>query len=197
MTIFIFDTETTGFPPKDPYGSSSWDSCRLVQIGWEVYGGSQGSSQGGSQGSSLINRESYIIRPDDFVIPEKVSLIHGIYQEDALKKGVPLSHVIERLKEILPTVNKIVAHNVVFDNKIIASELYRAKETELYKLWRNIEKCCTMLMGTQKGEKWPKLAELYERLFNKKPEGILHTADADTRICAEIYFRLISDVTLQ
>ena len=181
MNSFIFDTETTGFPPKQPYGSPEWDKCRLVQIGWEIWN---------EQTKQLLNRESYIIRPDDFVIPEKVSEIHGIYQKDALEKGLPIQDVFNRLRDIFPTIDKIVAHNVAFDDKIIASELFRAKEKEMYKKWRNTEKKCTMLMGTKKNEKWPKLSELYERLFDKKPEGILHTADADTRICAEIYFRL-------
>jgi DNA polymerase III epsilon subunit-like protein len=183
--ILIFDTETTGFPPKNTnYDSPSWDSCRLVQIAWELWHLSECGIK------SLIKSECYTIKPDGFTIPEKVSIIHGIYQENAINNGVPLKLVIDRLKEILPTINLIVSHNIDFDNKVVVSELYRAKEFDIYKKWRQIDKKCTMLMGTKKGEKWPKLSELYHRLFDRDPETKLHSADGDTFLCSQIYFKL-------
>jgi hypothetical protein len=36
-----------------------------------------------------------------------------------------------------------------------------------------------------------KLDILYDMCFKKKPDGTLHTADVDTRLCAELYFYLI------
>lgn len=184
--ILFIDTETTGLPPKKytSYNDPDWEHCHLVQIAWELRD---------PDTEELINSECFTIKPNNFIIPLESTNIHGISHEYALQNGVELSEVWIKLKELLPIVEIIVAHNIYFDNKIILSELFRNEEYELFKLWREKQRKCTMIMGTPPGQRWLKLAALYEKLFGEKPDGQLHTADADVAICSKIYFKLINN----
>lgn len=185
MSLLLFiDTETTGLPPRNwnSYDDDVWDSCRLVQIAWELWDPIL---------FKLIDSQCHIIKPNNFTIPIESTNIHGITHEDAIQNGVHITHIWNLLNQYINSVNTIVAHNINFDNKIVISELYRSKNFDLLNLWKSKQKKCTMLMGTEKGKKWPKLADLYEKLFNEKPECRLHSADADVALCSKIYFQLI------
>lgn len=185
--IFVFDTETTGLCPRGIAPTMKniyrWNGCRLVQIAWELYD---------TNGSSVpVASKEFLIRPDDFVIPETASRIHGITMEEAFKKGVPLNEVIYELQQIMPAVTTFVAHNIDFDMSVLTAELLRGNCEYLVKEMQNKQQICTMKRGTKKGQKWPKLVELYRELFNESPEekyGALHRADVDVRCCADIYF---------
>ena len=178
----VIDTETTGLPPRyaPPHMLEAWETCRIVQIAWEVY----------DENGNHINSECYIIRPNGFVIPVESSQIHGIQHEHAEKHGSSLMHVLERLMHLLPSIARIVAHNMNFDDNVVQSEVYRLGcpfSKELLNEWNSKEKICTMKAGTAPGKKWPKLAELYAKCFGAPPSGTMHRADEDVRACADIY----------
>jgi DNA polymerase III epsilon subunit-like protein len=159
-----------------------WNQCRLVQIAWELY---SPDSQ-----TPLASKE-FMIQPTDFTIPEAASKIHGISMEEAQTKGVPLHEVIFELREIMGNVSTLVAHNIDFDMSVVTAELMRANCEDLAKAMMQKQQICTMKRGTKKGQKWPKLGELYRELFGASPEakyGDLHRADVDVRCCADIYF---------
>ena len=200
--VLVLDTETTGLPRGrrvTPDTFTKWDTARLVQIAWEFY----------NPAKECIKQESYIVTPDGFDIPEFVTKIHGISTERAHNEGIPLIDVLKKLHILLSYNPVIVAHNMQFDSDIILAEMYRydnkltnsiiTREMATYKiqiedmieLWDKCDKQCTMLMGTIPGEKWPKLAVLYEDCFGKAPEGEMHRADNDVRACADIYFHLL------
>ena len=184
--ILFIDTETTGLPPKiwNSYNDPQWDSCKMIQIAWELWNPID---------NTMISAECFTIKPNFIISPESTA-IHGITQDCANETGVKLFKIWRKLEEILPNVATIVAHNIGFDNKIILSELFRSREYELFNQWRNINKKCTMIMGTEPGKKWPKLAELYEKLFEEKPNCRLHSADADVYLCSKIYFKLLNKI---
>jgi len=183
--ILVLDTETTGLPPRSiTYRvTKAWKNCRLVQIAWKIYDAS---------GSPIEPTECYIVKPDDFTIPEVAANIHGITTECAEKEGIDIQIVLTKFEEALKTVDLLVAHNMAFDKSIILSELYRYKMKDAVKQMEEISTECTMLMATKPYEKWPKLTELYAKCFGETP-AISHRADADMEQCGRIYFHLIAN----
>lgn len=182
--ILFFDTETTG-TPKDWEASyvntNNWP--RLVQLAWELY----------DESGKLIESNSVIIKPDNFVIPNVASNVHGITTEIAYLQGEDLELVLEDFKNKLCKSDLLVAHNMSFDEKILGAEFYRLHNINpLLK----IEKLCTMRSSTNickikgtYGYKWPKLKELYNFLFKKDFENA-HDAKHDIRATAKCYFEL-------
>ena len=184
MYLF-FDTETTGLPknyqaPLDDF--SNWP--RIVQIAWSLY-----DADGYHWESS-----SYIIKPEGFIISEEVAKIHRITQERALREGVDLGLALEHFLRDVASVDYLVAHNIDFDEKIIGSELLRAK---LANPFVTANKICTMktsaaycrIPNGRGGYKWPNLTELYSNLFKTGfPEA--HDALVDVKACADCFFEL-------
>jgi len=193
--ILVIDTETTGLPSSrssPPSQYKYWDSARLVQIAWELF----------NPEHVCIQQEAHIVIPNGFTIPDIVVNIHGINTERALQEGLPLEDIYKKIDTLLEYNPIIVAHNIAFDNDIILAELYRTIDTSpstnhyitnIIMQWVKCEKHCTMKMGTLQGQRWPKLAALYERCFNHVPEGDMHRADNDVRACAKIYFHLMKN----
>lgn len=184
--IMVIDTETTGLAPRISPRIDNihlWDSCRIVQIAWSIYD---------SVSTKLLSSACYIVNPENaFAIPDSAANIHGITTHIARSQGTPINKIIDHLARDIETVSTIVAHNIQFDDNVILSELYRVGVADVIASWKSKTRKCTMLMGTEPKGRWPKLSALYMRLFNKEPEGELHRADTDVRICAECYFRLI------
>ncbi|MFA5155066.1 MAG: 3'-5' exonuclease [Patescibacteria group bacterium] len=184
MYLF-FDTETTGLPrnyqaPLDDF--LNWP--RIVQIAWSLY------DADGNHWES----QSYIIRPDGFVIPPEATKIHRISQERALAEGVALRSALEHFLADAGSAAHLVAHNIDFDEKIVGAELLREN---LANPLPSADKICTMKSSAQycrisngRGSyKWPNLTELYNCLFAK---GFAEAHDAiyDVKACADCFFEL-------
>lgn len=184
MYLF-FDTETTGLPknyqaPLDDF--LNWP--RLVQIAWSLY-----DAVGNHWESN-----NYIIKPDGFIIPEAATKIHRISQAKALSEGVAVDGALQHFLTDANSAGHLVAHNIDFDEKIIGSELLRARLTNPFP---TAAKICTMKSTVQvcrisngRGAyKWPNLTELYRYLFNTEfPEA--HDALVDVQACAKCFFEL-------
>jgi len=181
----VFDTETTGLPknyqaPLDDF--SNWP--RIVQIAWSLYDAE------GNHWESY----NYIIKPDGFIISDEVAKIHRITQARALAEGVDLRQALDHFISDVEKAEYLVGHNIDFDDKIVGSELMRAKlNNPLVKA----NKLCTMKTSVQVckisnnrgGYKWPNLTELYNCLFKTGfPEA--HDAVFDVKACAECFFEL-------
>ena len=184
--LFFFDTETTGLPRdwKAPLRDLD-NGPRMVQLAWLL------CDEAGNELASA-NR---IIRPEGFVIPADAARVHGITTERALAEGIPLA---DALDEVLPPLQKAVcavAHNVSFDEKILAAEFLRlGRPHPLLKVTTR----CTMKEATDfckipgmYGYKYPNLTELHRRLFKKSFDDA-HDALADVRACKAAYFELRS-----
>ena len=184
MYLF-FDTETTCLPknyqaPLDDFSNLP----RIVQIAWSLY-----DFHGNHWESN-----SYIIKPDGFVIPDEVAKIHRITQARALQEGVDLKKALEHFIRDANLATYLVAHNFDFDESIIGSELLRTKLNSPFPL---ANKICTMkktadvcqIPNGRGGYKWPNLTELYQHLFQTSfPEA--HDALVDVGACAKSFFEL-------
>ncbi len=184
--FLVIDTETTGLPcsfkcKADVDNFSNWDTCRMVQIAWRVYNDSY---------ETLAVRERLIV-PNGFTIPDDATAIHGISTAFATDNGKQISDVLfELINDVKHFgVDTAIAHNMRFDDNVVASEMYRIGEAELVKVWKSLRKYCTMLNNAYRfGGTWPKLAALYQKVVGTiDPSTKLHSADDDCRLCAEIY----------
>ena len=156
----FFDTETTGIP-KDynapTSNSSNWP--RLVQLSWITT----------DENCNVLSQNDFIIYPDGFIIPSDASKLHGITTAIAKEKGKPLKEVMDKFIEDFKAAKVIVGHNIAFDKKIVGAELIRLGQKDIM---NNKQSFCTMEAGTDYckirgyyGYKWPKLQELYKKLF--------------------------------
>jgi DNA polymerase III subunit epsilon len=183
MYLF-FDTETTGLPRnwKAPVTEvNNWP--RMVQLAYLYYDASGRKIMGGD----------YIIRPEGFIIPRDASRIHGISQERALDEGVSLSTVLTDFRSLIDEAEVLVAHNMSFDEKIAGAEFIRAGMKNPIPPKRKI---CTMESTTSfcalpgpYGYKWPKLSELYYKLFRTGFEEA-HNAAFDINATARCFWEL-------
>ena len=91
MYLF-FDTETTGLPRnyKAPVSDlNNWP--RMIQIAWIL------CDQNGSQ----IESDDFIIKPENFKIPDAASKVHGISNEKAINEGEELEIVLVKFNNLV------------------------------------------------------------------------------------------------
>ena len=203
MIIAIFDTETTGLPKFKEINMKELDSWPyIVQFSY-----------------ILFNTETYeIIKIVDSVvklenpteITEENSKIHGITNEISRTKGTNIDIILKKFFKNIQNVDLIVAHNMSFDLNMIKVELLRLfkknEENDTYsKLLSDLENYkkyyCTMQESidlcniTVQNKfntsyvKFPKLVELYEKLFNKTPKN-LHNSLNDVLVTLKCFMKL-------
>ena len=175
----LFDVETNGLPVKRYSSLKNYDNWpRVVQIAWGIY----------EENGKLLKIKDYIIKPNNFTITKESEKIHRISHEYAFKNGSDIKTVLSEFICDLSSVEYIIAHNLDFDYKVISCEINRLN---LKSNINNLKKICTMQcstdfckLGEQKNNKykWPKLSELYYKIFNEIPEGV-HNALVDIEIC--------------
>lgn len=186
----FFDTETSGLPPKGMYDASPKRSDiwpRLVQIAWLVT----------NKDGMILKRRVEIIYPADFSIPPEATKIHGITTERARREGKFIHEVLDDFEKDLASAKQIVCHNVMFDQHVLGAEMYRLKMD--YEALMNKSSICTMLSSTNfcaipnlngyDDYKWPKLSELYNKLFNRDFDDA-HDALADITATKDCFFEL-------
>lgn len=194
IKLFI-DTETTGLPLNDnlPYTDlKNWPY--LVQVALIIEDDNYG----------ILAKRNIILKPDGYTIPESATKIHGISNEIAVKNGEDRDKVISFLDLALYKSDIIIGHNVSFDLDVIKSEIIRIKgiENALFKkkkhividtmkMGRNICKIPNLSFHTRLSlpNKYPKLDELYYKLFNKHFNN-QHDAMADVQAAYDCYYEL-------
>jgi DNA polymerase III subunit alpha len=194
QTIIVFDTETTGLPPRPSrfkkYHNPKteymfYDSSRVVELAYIVY-----MYDDVTHTHTVVHSHASLVSPnDEFVIMNEA--IHGITQEMAVNYGRPIKNVLCDFLEALSNVDIIVAHNIEFDMNIILAEFYRAKLDPIKLL--PIQQVCTirLAMDVLKLDKYPKLIDLYNKLHPRLDScSQTHRALDDTEKCAESYFAL-------
>lgn len=184
MYLF-FDTETTGLPRnwKAPVTDlGNWP--RLVQLAYVFFD---------AEWNELSSVNS-IIKPAGFTIPAEASRIHGISTERAEKEGKDLKTVLRGFQDAVGRADYLIAHNISFDEKIVGAEFLRNQMPDSLPAKKKI---CTMQSTTDfcglpgpYGFKWPKLAELYSKLFQAGFEGE-HDAAADVKATIRCFRELV------
>lgn len=184
-SIFLFfDTETTGLPKKWNAPITELDNWpRIVSLAWKIYG---------SDGREFEGVER-IVRPEGFLIPEESSKIHGITNEIAEEKGLPLDYVLKEFSDVAKRAEKLIAHNISYDEKVVSAEYLRKRIDNPLKDKVFI---CTKEMATDfcaiegpYGFKWPKLVELHKKLFGEEFLDA-HNAMADVTATARCYWEM-------
>lgn len=186
MLLFI-DTETTGLPKKQSPSDETSNWPRLVEVAWIEC----------QENGTVVSEYNQIIKPDGFEIPKHSSAIHGISTEKALKNGIQLREVLMQLNEVLDRCSLLIGHNVEFDAKIIETEFLRTGLLKEHYPNFSRRQVCTMKSTTkfcriQSGHgrfKYPKLSELYEKLFGEFYDRN-HSALDDAHACMNCYFEL-------
>ncbi len=185
MYLF-FDVETAGQPKnwKAPH-TDTFNWPRMVRIAWIVFNEER-------KPTALHN---YIIKPEGFEIPIESEQIHKISTAVAAMEGTKLEEVLNKFAEDVKKVKYVVAHNLHHDENVLGAEFARKGiEHQLFLA----ERYCIMREGTYfcrlKGRggkyKWPKLNELYLKLFGKKIIQ-LENPEIDAKASAVCFFRLV------
>lgn len=213
MKLLVFDTETTGLPPKSKTLKNEelhlWPY--IVQFSYIVYD---------TETHRIIKVKDDIIHIP-IVMCEEVMDIHGITNEVA---SASTSHIEDSLKEFyndFQGVDRVIAHNFQFDWNMIQIELMRLivrekpnNEGDLYisilkiiqelpteKIYctmTNSTALCDLKMRSKFGKefvKFPKLSELHYCLFRVIPCN-LHNSLNDVVICLRCYYKLVFDADI-
>ena len=190
--ILIFDLETNGLPYSSNIGYkfvNNWP--RIVQIAWGLYN---------SQGHNLVFR-NYTLKPIDFTISKESTKIHGISNSFAKKNGIEMHNIFKIFQKDLEKSSFIVAHNLNFDRNTLLSEFIRMDRSDLIHLFETKKQICTLnetidfcrLNGSPNSHslyKWPKLSELYKKLFNRNIQNA-HDAEYDVKNLSKCFFELL------
>ena len=194
LRCFI-DTETTGLPINDNLPYTELDNWpHLVQVALIIEDDNYG----------ILAKRNMILKPDGYSIPESSARIHGISNAQAIKVGEDRKHVIGFLDQVLSNSNIVIGHNVSFDLNVVKAEIIRVKgiENALFttknhnvvdtmKMGMNICKIPNLSFHTRMSQpyKYPKLDELYYKLFNKHFNN-QHDAMADVQAAYDCYYEL-------
>lgn len=162
--VLIFDVETTGLPEKGhKYDTHYMYFPNIVSLAWSIGG--------------VDNH--FIIKPDGYEIPEEATKIHGITTEIAMKEGWGIDNVLDKFYNDALNAKLICAHNIYFDTSIIkastlkymgksfydnVSEPALGKEKRIDTMMKTIKFVGALKANGTPG-KFPKLEELYDKLF--------------------------------
>lgn len=188
MRTLVFDTETSGkcnfkLPPDNPV------QPYIVQLAALLYDGRQ-----------LMAHLNLIccpmIGPDQVLIPKEATDVHGITDDVAKRMGVPMKMIAAMFNNFLKVSDRIVAHNMDFDTRIMAGTYLRSGfPVDQLAIPHRV---CTMkaaepvlkLPGLYGKYKWPSLDEAYKTLVDKEGFDNAHDALADAKACAAILWAL-------
>ena len=209
MKIIVFDTETTGLPKTKIISADTlhlWPY--IVQFSYIIYD---------TELNTLIKIKDCIINIPDFItISEDNTKIHGITNDITFSKGINIVDVLNEFFIDFRNVDYIVGHNISFDLNMIIAELNRViinsndikefSEFQKHLIIINTSKniYCTMkesidLCAIKTKDKFgrlynkfPKLIELYQKLFNLRPNN-LHNSLNDVIVCLRCFMKLKYD----
>ena len=178
--ILFVDTETTGIPIDQSYSFKNIDNWPTIrQIAWIIY----------KKDGTLVSKNNYSMSPDN---SPAISL-NTQYQPNVIK---PIYEVLDYFLQSIRQCDVIVGHNISYDVQVILCELYRyGKDTSELE---SIQQFCTMRnaiticgFDTRRGERYPKLQELYSKLFHRPFEGA-HDAYCDIKATADCFWALFT-----
>ena len=210
--FLVFDVETTGLLPNSRKGGVAVPISaypHILQLSFAIYDLSQ---------KQVIRKyDAYVDVPEDAVISDFVANLTGITKDKCKREGRPIVEVLEQFYEAYMFCEGLVAHNMDFDEKMILVELERNREAVLakapycfmtfntmYEKVHGIERYCTMKKGTDicnivvesktagraPSKKWPKLNELYGKLFDGETVDGLHNSMIDVLTCLRCYLKM-------
>ena len=190
-TLF-FDTETSGFMSKK-IDFDNPDQAWCVQVGAIL-----------SNADEILAELNVLIQANGRTMNYHAQEIHGITTERADTEGILESTACEEFAELLLLTPTIVCHNFDFDWPFIYQMMQRnldeLSDQHRSRFYIDYPHLCTMKNPQVKAhvdarnikghKKFPKLTELYFKLFNTGFEGA-HDAMADIQATRKCYYELI------
>jgi len=197
MKFCFFDVETTGkiidWGITDPGEVDNFPRC--IQVAWVV----------SDELGNVLKTECHLIYPQGWTIPKEPFWIeHGFSTERSIIEGKQMPLVLDYFFNDYNDCDILAAHNLKFDYPVLGSEMIRYNKRGKPNPAR--QKICTMVAGTDvckipfgkdhrpwKNKEWkfPKLSELYKKLFDKEMESA-HNALADVTATKECFFKLVN-----
>ena len=199
MKLLFIDTETNGLPANRfaPFTSHTlWP--HIIQISWQ-----------------LVDSKTWEVLSeyDSFIKPrapwsKDAERVHQIPETIAERFGKDPYIVFQELALVIKSCDVVISHNILFDKTVILSEIQRLKETgaqlEPWSFWgpskqeictmNKSRKYCAIKFPNSEDYKYPKLNELYMRLFNKvydTSEGSLHNSKHDVSCLVECVKKMV------
>jgi len=209
MKVLIFDVETTGLLPKIIKTEDIDSYPNIIQLSYILFD---------TDKNVLLDYfDNYIIQKRHTKIPIEVTRLTGINKEMCLG-GVTMITGLEKIYSAMNEAECIVAHNIEFDSRMLFIELMRNKpyieekmiDGKIFDIIKLIERnnYCTMKNGinickivakSKDGKeyyKWPKLLELYKKLFDKEVDN-LHNSLVDTLVCLRCCLKMKYNIYLE
>lgn len=191
MRALFLDTETTGLPIWERR-SHEPEQPHLVQLAALLMD---------LDSRAVLQQVDFTIRPDDWEIPADVAELHGITNDRAREIGIAEGVALTAFLALWERAEVRIAHNEPFDARIvrIACKRYWPAEADR---WSSGKRECTARMSTpilrlpptermravgRSHYKTPNLREAYSYFTGRELERA-HTALADVRACAHVYF---------
>ena len=195
--FMVLDLETTGLPIMQGFNCfmhpgilESYDSSRIIQIAWQVL----------EDNNVLCVRNYYINPQGGFFMDPVAESIHGISSGDVIKRGIELNEILKVFRDDLFNVQLVVGHNIAFDYHVLLSEILRQGETWSQLAWQfgSIMQGCTMIGSVEYCNifracgylKWPKLSELFSKLFPDEDLVNAHDASIDVEATVKCFLEL-------
>lgn len=210
--ILVFDTETTGFLPKDTKDLDLFPY--ITQLAFVVF---DTNTQ-----KIVKSYNKYIKIPGEVEITPFITELTGVTREKC-DNGVSIIGALHHFYMAYMSVQAMVAHNLAFDVKMIEIEIQRnfhkllsvSLDTCLLfdESLRKMKRYCTMNMGKpvcnivlprkssnelgvpETFVKAPRLSELYQKIFGCGFENG-HDALADTLACLRCFVSMYCGVQL-
>jgi DNA polymerase III epsilon subunit-like protein len=196
MKVLVFDTETNGLPEgfnPSIFKTNLWPY--LLQLSCILYD---------IENDELLAQEDWIIKvADEVPISKEITAINGITKLQCKRLGEPIGDVLKEFNKLITRADKILAHNISFDKRVIMVESIRNKQScnlsqrsEFYR-----PEFCTMKAGKSICQiekldkygkiyyKYPKLSELHVALFGQTPNNT-HDATVDILICLRCFCQM-------
>lgn len=185
LPFLIFDCETSGLPlrgrgPDDkPWPADHPRQPRMAALAmiWTT------------PALSIIKEKRWLIKPDGWLMEPGATKVNGLTDNFLKENGGPIGPALDAFEEAVAEGHIFVAHNVVFDAKIIRGELRRAGRPDHREQTLTV---CTMMRsaGVVKAKKLngsPKTPRLEEMAAHFKIEvrGRAHTAGTDAHTCLQ------------
>jgi DNA polymerase III epsilon subunit-like protein len=146
-TFLIFDTETTGLPPRAPRGAPPIPADDPRQPRMASFAGIIADDLG-----NTISEQKFYVKPEGWTMAafdamaiaagkKPASEVNGLTDDLLNERGIPVREVLDFYTRWISSGLIAVAHNAVFDKKIMRGELRRAGMSDLFDKTRSI---CTM-----------------------------------------------------
>ena len=218
-SVMFFDTETVGSldnmyekgPNVEPY--HPWTPLErqphMIQLSFVVF-----------HPKTYVIKDFYCgyVKLDNMELMTEEAFTHNhISRETCEKHGRPILEVLRRFYAAYSRADRLIAHNIKFDRKIILFECMRNRGDirqhcpelgPLFKITKKpeaVEQYCTMWETTKfcklvkkNGQtgKPPRLIELYRILFKDDPPEPLHNAVIDTLVGLRCYLKYAEEKTV-